>query len=108
MNTKLTPIQKKEIKAFIREHKKLCKPFAVSIPVEVKTKLKWESGVTVSQISDFDLRISNKKLDSVNAVKQRNDAIKDFCKRTEAWGRKNFKNHLWLWENYLWDLGCQF
>lgn len=89
---------KNQIIKFCREYESLACPHVISIPVKISVEISWCSSDTteIRYLNDFDVSKTKKILG--NDVK-----IKNFCKRTDDFGRKYFKDKNWLWKNVLWN-----
>ena len=88
-----------EIKAFVKEYKQLITPRKVQIknppPVKLTLELLWKHSLTPT-INNYKIEVVQ-NLEQTPEYKNFAKQIKSFNNRTEAWGRKNFKDKEWLW-----------
>ena len=87
---------KKEIIAFAEEYEKLASPRAIDVKIKARLEIVWRGETELSCGDIVDINYNCPEVLKINKK------IKEFCKRTEAFGRKNFKEKDWLWDNVLW------
>lgn len=99
---------KREISKFYKEFEFLSsgKRMKVTIPKqEFYVDISWESdnSATINDERIFDFPDTSDLAYKSKECLQFNKKIKYFIQRTEKFGRKNFKDKDWLWENVLWE-----
>jgi hypothetical protein len=107
MNT-LPLKHKARIIAFAREFEQLSKPreLLITVPSKVRVEIYWASGCTMDVDTEYTyIEDCVRKAKEISAY---NEKIQAFCKRTEDFGRKYFKDKSWLWEAVLWNYQPQY
>ena len=108
MKTQAPKRLKKEIRSFVEQHERLSGHHILKINLKIRVRAGWESDNAISLLEHsrgfaddmiYDIIADEKSAD----VKRINKRIKDFCKKTENFGRKHFKDADWLWSNLLWE-----
>jgi hypothetical protein len=106
MNSKTIPkIYKKDILAFCKEYEQLAitRKIKVTIPKQtININIRWVSDNKVD-ITDEGEHIVDSLYDlNIKELKRINCDIELFIQKTRKWGKKHFKDDLWLWENVFW------
>ena len=98
---------KKDILAFCKEFEFLAYPRKIRITVpsfEAVVKVSWMEDYSVSILEEREIYSDPYKSKEIKKI---NEQIKDFIKRTGQWGRKNFKEKEWIWNNVLWSYNAE-
>jgi len=94
---------KKEIIKFCREYDSLAQPRNIVIPRQpIKTRIVWASDHGV-EFYDHEFEYDVDELYNTKTIRDINKKIKNFCKRTNEFGKKHFGEDDWLWFEVLWN-----
>lgn len=97
---------KKEILQFCKEYETLANPRKIRITIpqrEIVAGIVWDSDdyITVDEES-IQKSLDEELMYKSKTILEINKNIKEFIKRTQSFGRKNFKLTDWLWFEVLW------
>ena len=68
----------------------------------VKAKIVWASDHSI-ELNEYEFGYDEGELYSSPTFRNINKKIKNFCSRTEKFGKKHFGNKEWLWFEILWE-----
>ena len=97
---------KNEILAFCKEDESLANPRKVKITIPKQTAIAFVSwrGANRIEINEAKTRFDGwEAMYKTKEILEINKKIQQFIDRTQVFGRKNFKNPDWLWEEVLWN-----